>query len=89
MREGCLGIWNGSIHLPFLLVSKCALRTRKSKARKADLREEESFYTRTHGEAHFTLCSSTSGYPRPLFIAFIGENVEEQSYVPLVSHFYS
>lgn len=29
MREGSLGIWNGSIHLPFLLVSKCAQRKRK------------------------------------------------------------
>lgn len=69
MREGGLGIWNGSIHLPFLLVSKCAQRKRKkSKARKADPEEEESFYTRPQGEAYFTLWSGTSGYPRLLFI---------------------
>lgn len=31
MREGGFGIWNGSIHLPFLLVSKCAQRRREKK----------------------------------------------------------
>lgn len=87
MREGGLGIWNGSIHLPFLLVSKCAQRKGKSKARKADLEEEKSFYTRTHGEAYFTLWSGTTGDPRLLFIAFISEDMEDRSYVPGASHF--
>lgn len=61
----------------------------KSKARKADLEEEESFYTRPHGEAYFTLWSGTSGYPRLLFIAFISEDMEDRSYVPVASHFCS
>lgn len=55
MRERDLGIWNGSIHLPFLLVSKCAQRKGKSKGRKTDFEEEKSFYTRPHIVAYFTL----------------------------------
>lgn len=83
MREGGFSIWNGSIHLPFLLVSKCAQRRGKSKARKADLEEEKSFYTRPHSEAYSTLWSGSSGYPGLLFIAFISEDV------PVASQFCS
>lgn len=89
MREGGLSIWNGSIHLPFLLVSKCAQRKGKSKARKADLKEEKSFYTRPRSEAYFTLWSGTTGYPRLLFIAFISEDMEDWSPMSLASHFCS
>ena len=53
----------------------------KSKARKADLEEEKSFYTRPHGEAYFTLWSGTTACPRLLFIAFISEDMEDRSYV--------
>lgn len=49
----------------------------KSKARKADLEEGKSFYTRPRSEAYFTLWSGTSGYLRLLFIAFISEDMEE------------
>lgn len=49
----------------------------KSQARKADLEEEKSFYTRPHIEAYFTFWSGTTGYPRLLFIAFISEDMED------------
>lgn len=41
MREGGLGIWNGSIHLPFLLVSKCAQRKGKKHSEKSWSRRRE------------------------------------------------
>ena len=58
----------------------------KSKARKADLKEEKLFHTRPYSEASSTLWSGATGYHRLLFIAFISEDMEDQS-VPVASHF--
>lgn len=89
MREGGFSMWNGNIHLPFLLVSKCAQREGKSRVRKADPEEEKSFYTRTHCEAYFTPQTGTTGYPRLLFIAFITEDMEDWSHLSVASLFCS
>lgn len=58
----------------------------KSTARKADLEEEKSFYTRPHDEAYFTLWSGTSGNSGLLFIAIISGDMEDWSYAPMASH---
>ena len=86
MREGGLGIWNGSIHLPFLLVSKCAQRKRKKQGEKSWSRRRGIILYQTtrwslfHPLVWYKWLSSAS------VIAFISEDMEDWSYVPVASH---
>lgn len=92
MREGGFSIWNGSIHLPFLLVSKCA----QSRRRRKKTQRNESWaqsrrvvsYRATQWRIFYSW-SVSSGYTEPLFIAFIREDMKELFYAPVNSHFCS
>lgn len=91
MREGGFSIWNGSIHLPFLLVSKCAQSRRWRKKQRNESWAQRGgiiSYWPTRWRIFYPW-SVPSGYTEPLFIAFIGEDMKELSYAPMNSHFCS
>lgn len=74
-RGGRLSIWNGSIHLPFLLVSKCVQW--KGKARWGKLiSKKRNHFIADHTVKHISpLGLVQAAYPKLLVILFISEGM--------------